>query len=205
MMKEHIHYYKYRSMSNLRYFLDILLYKRLYLASYSELNDPMEGAYRIKNGVKYDDSWLRLLRSEKNDIHICSLSKTYNNILMWSHYADSHKGCCIELEVTSEKGIDETSVQYVDQIGAVQGKDYKDEAYQILSRKLKCWDYEKEIRFLKEIPSNTRVSKFLHIKIIRIYLGCKMSSKEINFYKKLINSIDKHIDVKQLKRDELSY
>ena len=205
MMKEHIHYYKYRSMSNLRYFLDILLYKRLYLASYSELNDPMEGAYRIKNGVKYDDSWLRLLRSEKNDIHICSLSKTYNNILMWSHYADSHKGCCFELEVTSEKGIDETSVQYVDQIGAVQGKDYKDEAYQILSRKLKCWDYEKEIRFLKEIPSNTRVSKFLHIKIIRIYLGCKMSSKEINFYKKLINSIDKHIDVKQLKRDELSY
>lgn len=205
MIKERTHYYKYRSMSNLRYFLDILLHKRLYLASYSELNDPMEGAYRIKNGVKYDDSWLRLLRSEKNDIHICSLSKTYDNILMWSHYADSHKGCCIELEVTSEKGIDETSVQYVDQIGAVQGKDYKDEAYQILSRKLKCWDYEEEVRFLKEIPSNSRVSKFLHIKIIRIYLGCKMSSKEINFYKKLINSIDKHIDVKQLKRDELSY
>ena len=204
-MKEHIHYYKYRSMSNLRYFLDILLYKRLYLASYSELNDPMEGAYRIMDGVKFDDYWLRLLRSEKNDIHICSLSKTYNNILMWSHYADSHKGCCFELEVTSKEGIFETPVQYVEKIGVVQGKDYKDEAYQILSRKLKCWDYEKEIRFLKEIPSNTRVSKFLHIKIIRIYLGCKMSSKEINFYKKLINSIDKNIDVKQLQKDDLSY
>ena len=157
------------------------------------------------DGVKFDDYWLRLLRSEKNDIHICSLSKTYNNILMWSHYADSHKGCCFELEVTSKEGIFETPVQYVEKIGVVQGKDYKDEAYQILSRKLKCWDYEKEIRFLKEIPSNTRVSKFLHIKIIRIYLGCKMSSKEINFYKKLINSIDKNIDVKQLQKDDLSY
>ena len=96
---EPMHFYKYRSLSNIRYFLDILIFKRLYLASYSELNDPMEGAFRIQNGV--DVSWLSLLRSEKNNIHICSLSKTYNSILMWSHYADSHKGCCIELEVTS--------------------------------------------------------------------------------------------------------
>lgn len=42
-----VHYYKYRSLSNLRYFLDILIYKRLYMASYSELNDPMEGAFVI--------------------------------------------------------------------------------------------------------------------------------------------------------------
>lgn len=60
---EPMHFYKYRSLSNIRYFLDILIFKRLYLASYSELNDPMEGAFRIQNGV--DVSWLSLLRSEK--------------------------------------------------------------------------------------------------------------------------------------------
>lgn len=41
------HYYKYRSLSNLRYFLDILINKRLYMATYDELNDPMEGAFVI--------------------------------------------------------------------------------------------------------------------------------------------------------------
>lgn len=199
-----IHYFKYRSVSNLRYFLDILIYKRLYLASYSELNDPMEGAFRIQNGVNYDNFWLRSLRSEKNDIHICSLSRTYNNILMWSHYADSHKGCCIELEVTSEKGITETPVCYVDKVEPVHGNDYKKEAYSILSRKLKCWDYEEEVRFLKEIPSS-RFSKYIKIKIYRIYLGCNMSSKEVNFYKNLVHSIDKNIEVEQLTKANLSY
>lgn len=47
-----VHYYKYRSLSNLRFFLDILIYKRLYMASYSELNDPMEGAFVITGDQK---------------------------------------------------------------------------------------------------------------------------------------------------------
>ena len=42
-----VHYYKYRSLSNLRYFLDILINKRLYMASYSELNDPIKGISTI--------------------------------------------------------------------------------------------------------------------------------------------------------------
>lgn len=199
---EPMHFYKYRSLSNIRYFLDILIFKRLYLASYSELNDPMEGAFRIQNGV--DVSWLSLLRSEKNNIHICSLSKTYNSILMWSHYADSHKGCCIELEVTSKTGIKETPVQYVDKIEAVYCNNYKEEAYLILSRKLKCWDYEKEVRIMKEIP-NSNFSKYVKIKIMRIYLGCNMASKEVRFYKNLIHSIDETIEVQQLKKVDLTY
>lgn len=70
-----VHYYKYRSLSNLRYFLGILIYKRLYIASYSELNDPMEGAFVITgNRRRRDNLWLEVLRSEKNDLRICSLS-----------------------------------------------------------------------------------------------------------------------------------
>lgn len=198
-------YYKYRSLSNLRYFLDILMYKRLYLASYSELNDPMEGAYRIQKGRNVDVSWLRLLHSEKNDIHICSLSKAHKNILMWSHYADSHKGCCIELEVSSKTGIIETDVRYVDKIWLEYGNDYKKAAYSVLSRKLKCWDYEEEVRILKEIPSKSHISKYVKIKIVRIYLGCNMASKEVTFYKKLIQSIDQTIEVQKLKKDDLIY
>lgn len=61
-----VHYYKYRSLSNLRYFLDILINKRLYMASYSELNDPMEGAFVITGDRRYiDNHWLSVLRSEK--------------------------------------------------------------------------------------------------------------------------------------------
>lgn len=39
------HYFKFRSLSNLKRFLDILVNERLYTSRYDELNDPMEGAY----------------------------------------------------------------------------------------------------------------------------------------------------------------
>ena len=37
--------YKYRSLENFEFFLDILLNKRLYASSYKDLNDAMEGVY----------------------------------------------------------------------------------------------------------------------------------------------------------------
>lgn len=201
---EKTNYYKYRSVNNLSFLLDILVYNRLYLASYSELNDPLEGAYRISNGVNYDN-WLELFHTEKQAIRICSLSKTYNNMLMWSHYADSHKGCCIELELKSKKGIIEKPVEYVETIQELRGEDSLKEAIDILSRKLKCWLYEQEVRLLKEIPRDSRKSKFIKIKIVRIYLGCKMAAKDVRFYTNLIHSIDPKIEVKQLCRTDLTY
>lgn len=202
---EKTYYYKYRSVNNLHFLLDILVYNRLYLASYSELNDPMEGAYRISNRVNYDNPWMESFHTEKNDIRICSLSKTYNNMLMWSHYADSHKGCCIELELKSKKDIIERPIEYVETIQELQGKNYREEAIDILSRKLKCWLYEQEVRLLKEIPRDSRKSKFIKIKIVRIYLGCKMAAKDVRFYTNLIHSIDPLIEVKQLCRTDLTY
>ena len=56
------HYYKFRSLDNIRHFLDILVNNRLYAARYDELNDPMEGAYLI-NG--YNENIIRLLKTRK--------------------------------------------------------------------------------------------------------------------------------------------
>lgn len=39
------HYYKFRSLQNLKRFIDIILNERLYASRYNELNDPMEGVY----------------------------------------------------------------------------------------------------------------------------------------------------------------
>ncbi|TOC13300.1 hypothetical protein CGJ90_24575, partial [Vibrio parahaemolyticus] len=37
-------------------------------------------------------------KSMTSSFGICSLSKTFENILMWSHYADNHKGFVVEFE-----------------------------------------------------------------------------------------------------------
>lgn len=202
-----VHYYKYRSLSNLRYFLDILINKRLYLASYSELNDPMEGAFVITGDKRdIDNNWLNILRSEKNDLRICSLSRNYDNILMWAHYADSNNGCCIECEVTSSPDlVEEVPVNYVNHIEPVAHLEPVQAAKQILSRKLECWKYENEVRFLKQVPEKSKKTKFVKIKIYRVYLGVKVSDKDKTFYTNLIHSIDKSIEVISIKKENLIY
>lgn len=83
--------YKFRSLQNLRRFLDILVNKCLYMAHYNEMNDPMEGAF-------YSDQDNRALLQEvwngKRKQLICCFSTDYRHTLLWSHYADSHQGCC---------------------------------------------------------------------------------------------------------------
>ena len=47
------------------------------------------------------------IRAEKRNTHdrlrentwICSLSKIKDSLLMWSHYANNHKGVCVELNM----------------------------------------------------------------------------------------------------------
>lgn len=177
------------------------------MASYSELNDPMEGAFVITgNRRNIDNHWLEILRSEKNDLRICSLSRNYDNILMWAHYADSNYGCCIECEITSSPNlVEEVSVNYVDHIEEVAHLEPVQAAKQILSRKLECWKYEDEVRFLKQVPEKSKKTKFVKIKIYRIYLGINVSDKDKTFYTNLIHSIDDSIEVLSMKKGDLSY
>lgn len=58
---------------------------------------------------------------------------------------------------------------------------------------------------MKSIPENSRKSKFVKIKIHKIYLGVNVSSKDKAFYANLIRSIDSSIVVESMKRNDLSY
>lgn len=177
------------------------------MASYSELNDPMEGAFVITGDRRnIDNHWLSVLRSEKNDLRICSLSRNYDNILMWAHYADSNNGCCIECEVTSSPDlVEEVPVNYVNHIEPAALLAPILAARQILSRKLECWKYEDEVRYLKQVPKESNKTKFVKIKIYRIYLGINVSRKDATFYTNLIHSIDDSIEVVSIKKGDLSY
>jgi len=67
--------YKFRSLGNFKYFVDIILNNRLYAAKYNDLNDPMEGHYYYKS-KEFDSGMREKLRGEKANLRICSLSET---------------------------------------------------------------------------------------------------------------------------------
>lgn len=189
--------YKFRSLQNLRRFLDILVKKRLYMAHYNEMNDPMEGAFLSDPGNRalLQDIW-----NGKRRKLICCFSTDYRHTLLWSHYADSHQGCCLEVEVTSK--LIPLQVTYSPDVPDAQKSNLTD----ILTHKSKYWDYEKEVRYIKDELSSrgNKSHPYLTVKINKVLLGYKMSQADVSFYTSLIHSIlGDAIEVRQIKRDEL--
>ncbi len=185
------HYYKFRSLQNLKRFIDIILNNRLYASRYDELNDPMEGVYLTNPS---NGNIIRLLRMEKYKTRICSLSEDYRHTLLWSHYADSHKGCCIEVSAVNERELP-TSVRYIEEIPVVN--DMQD-GKELLSHKSTVWEYEKEVRYFRK-------TSYLNIKIYRVIFGLKVSEDDYRFYKKLINAINPMIEICRINEDDIEY
>lgn len=86
--------YKYVPISY--YSLKNLRKQKLHLSANGEFNDIYEGIPADKmNNYTYED--LTLLN---NMAYISCFTETNKNMLMWSHYANSHKGICIEYDLS---------------------------------------------------------------------------------------------------------
>ena len=184
-------YYKYRSIENFKRFLDIVINNRLYGCSFRDLNDPMEGRFTYSDELSKESK--DIIRKNISNRIICSASKQYDIGLMWSHYADSHRGCCIEFELGKTDLWERLYVKYQDELPKCNGeKDLEN----VLQTKSKHWEYEKEVRFIKTMKE--RSSYYMPIKITAIYLGIQMSNKD----KRLINNIVDIINKKHKKDDD---
>lgn len=73
-----------------------------YLMSKGEsLVDAQEIARSVSDIGDYSSNLLEQAKSKKSkQIGVLCLSETLNNILLWAHYADNHKGCAIGIDVT---------------------------------------------------------------------------------------------------------
>ncbi len=198
--------YKYRSLANFERFLDILLNKRLYGAVYNTLNDPMEGYFKADSLT--DVEW-QLLRDERKNLRICSLAGNHTSNLLWSHYADEHRGCCIAVEVPDRCKWQRLDVNYVSQPPVISAGTPTDNAIKsICSTKSDFWEYEQEVRFVKSVANN-RQSPFLPVRILEIYLGVRVSDEKERLIRRIVDNINrlskKPIDVYKLKRENVCF
>ena len=196
--------FKYRSLTDLKRALDIIVNKRLYGAKYLSLNDPMEGQFDFDLSEKFPHPALQQLFDDRAKTRICSLSKKSNskdipnNGILWSMYADEHRGCCIEVEVDDPEWrkvnvyysklppiVDSPNVQVID----------------ILSIKFNQWEYENEVRYINTDPK----TPYMKVRIKAVYLGCRVDKEDVEFYTSLIKSIDKKITVRQIKKAEIKW
>lgn len=84
---------------NAEYGLESIKNRQLKVSDIMDINDPFEflGADLSDPGFRKALKKIKKDIAKKNEI-IC-FSKIWKNPLLWSHYADKHKGICLEFEV----------------------------------------------------------------------------------------------------------
>jgi hypothetical protein len=180
---------------NSQYGLVAIRDQRYKVSTYQDLNDPFE----LFGPVMTDPEIRRTFEVAKNNIAkvmgLLCCSKSWNNSLLWGHYADRHKGMVLELEVPDEIV---SHVEYVHRRPIItrvmmNGLGSDDPGHHdmmmsiILHTKAVGWAYENEARVQIDITRLKKTGELYfapfdkEIKLIGIILGplCKLSMEEI--------------------------
>jgi hypothetical protein len=198
--------YKYKRLENLAYFLDIIVRKRLYGATIKELNDPMEGYF---SSEEFNSEEWEHIKKLKKEVRICSLSTNKDNALLWAHYANEHKGCCVEVDVAEDISWKRIDVNYCSSFPILHSGLTDDEVIEILFKtKSDFWSYEDEVRFVKRLPLSKDEKPHkanLPVKVMKIYLGVRVTAEEKDRIVRIVNAIDSNIIVEKMKRKEIKF
>lgn len=136
------------------YGLMALRKRRLRASRLTALNDPFELI-----GVDVSDPDFRRAMYRFRDAlsitkGIHCFSRRWSNPVLWSHYADRHRGICLGFDVDDELT---SSVAYVPKrlnpAGVLKGTDKQRQAFmlRILSTKFSHWRYEDEVRIFVDL------------------------------------------------------
>lgn len=150
-----------------------LLNNQLWFSSLEILNDPFEGVFQIDTSIgkalkllkkdvnieKLENLKIDIIRDKKKNSGILSLTTDNQNLLMWSHYTNNQKGYCIEFNLESKNFIKFNNKKLISKVD-LKKVCYSDEYPKasilhsdnnmIFGFKSKCWNYEKEYRFISD-------------------------------------------------------
>jgi len=124
-----------------------------------------------------------------------SRKQPFENQLMWSHYADSHRGICIRYKFDTEITIEDEkekifSIWYnVDYKLEIKPDNPKSLKF-LLATKEKCWKYENEVRLVHFDPSCIVKYKPISIKeskIEAIFFGCRCTDEDEQTIRKIFH------------------
>jgi Protein of unknown function (DUF2971) len=123
-----------------------------------------------------------LVRSATANLGLCCLSATCRSILLWSHYANNHKGFCVQYSFAEGTALSSEAepVIYSAKMPRLSIADLapknRDKTIELLWRaKAPCWRYEKEWRVLapegnKSYPARSPV--------VSVIFGARMSAAD---------------------------
>lgn len=92
--------YKYLSIE---YAIDDLIKHRLKIAEYHDMNDPFE-----LHGCFVRDPLFEKIRQFASGHGVLCFSTSDSEPLLWSHYAEKYRGCCISFDIDESVSLEQT-------------------------------------------------------------------------------------------------
>lgn len=227
--------YKYRGGSFKRD-LQSLKNDTFWASNTKQLNDPYEGFISIKdyqqqlnnpknifsqhrtNLTLIEQSLKNIIDMKDTKLGILSLSKRYDDELLWAHYANSHKGFCIEYDLDRLLSKQNPKhrffdIQYSDKIpnldfSQLLGQNDPDILIKkMLGYKSQRWEYEQELRIITE---NQGINTYDYRAVKAIYFGLKtpkptisktmktLQGRKIKYYQMHLKSNSFQFEAKQI-------
>ena len=175
-----------------RHAIDCLVRRRLFLAPWTDLNDAHEAQMFIRgSGVNYHMNPAKLkqllphlLSCDATQARVCSLSRVWWSNLLWSHYADCHRGVAIGISLPDDLGgVERFVVQYDDEVPALDPPVGRAGVVEALQHKAREWSYEEENRLLSFDEKLTFVDQ---VEILDVIFGLRASEEDISLVRHLL-------------------
>lgn len=134
----------------------------------------------VTDRVKFRKTILGSTREMADALAICCYGEEADNILMWSHYGDAHKGVCFKFKVANDPAFfhDIFKVNYVDKYPKFNFvRQMRHMMELVFARKSAIWAYEKEWRvFQRGKPGGYPFAKAA---LAEIVFGCSASPDKV--------------------------
>lgn len=127
---------------------------------------------------------------------ICCFSQRNDTLLMWSHYANKHKGVCMTFDMTKLTSIALTlyNVEYpkvYPSYNVIRDSENFKSLRFLIATKSQEWEYEDEVRIIRDDRTMPYRGKVLFNKkaLVSIDFGYKTSIEEVARVTKLLNEV----------------
>lgn len=154
----------------------------------------LESTHYSKRKTALQDSWNIKKEEVLKGIGVVCYSETNSNILMWSHYADSHKGLCFEFDSEKKPIKQWKNFKFHPIIYSNERKidiltdGYVNSFFKLLTTKSLDWNYEKEHRLITMKGSGYQPSQIDSIQSIT--LGTNFQNNKKEFLDRFIESLE---------------
>jgi len=190
----------------------------------SELIDksPEEQKEQIRNIMKIqpenlkkrNEEFIRNINKSVNgpfkNFGVCCFSEEIDNILMWSHYSNSHQGFCLEFETKYDLFNNKLFPVIYDQkipvikLQELLTKNSSCDNSKFVRTKSKYWEYEKEWRLIDK-DKNGVFYKYEINSLSGIYFGCRMEKTKRKTICSIMKNHNANVNYYEMVPDKLEF